>query len=384
MKILIVTPFLPYPRAPHAGGVSVYESIKRLSGDHDVYLLSRVEPSELSYVEDIRPLCKEIKLEIFKTPPSRAPLPIILSYIRLGMTANRLMKKDKFDLVQAEYIETGIALRSKGVPSIIVAHDVISKPAGRRLNSSVGLKERFVSLLVYKFTKTIERFISKKFDMVFVMSEIDRAFLLSLDKEIKAEVYPNLLRLEFRESECREREAGSLLFAGAMHRDVNVDAVLYFYREILPLIRQKSPGIKFYVVGNNPPDNLIRLAGRDENLIVTGFVEDMGDYYSKAAVFVSPLLVGGGIIVKNLQAMAFGLPVVTSSIGNEGIEATQGKDIFVADAPADFADKVLLLLNDADLRKNMGNNGREYAKKRFDDTVLMSRRIKVYKELCGR
>ncbi|MDO8445572.1 MAG: glycosyltransferase family 4 protein [Deltaproteobacteria bacterium] len=364
--------------------MSVFESIKALSKSHEIYLLSRVEPSELSYVEDIRPFCKEVNLYLFKTPASRAFIPIICSYIMLGLKANRLMKKNDFDMVQVEFIETGIAVRRPRIPSVIVAHDVISKPAKRRLDASRGLIEKVFNLLKFKSIQWCERFISRKFDRVFVMSEVDKQLLLSLDKTINAEVLPNLLNLNFGVDDRIEREPKALLFAGAMHRDVNVDAVLYFYEKILPRIREKTPEVKFYIVGNNPPDILRKLAEKDENLIITGFVEDMGYYFSRAAVFVSPLLVGGGIIAKNLQAMAYGLPVVTSSIGNEGIGGASGSDLFVADAPSDFAEKVLLLLNDADLRKKIGLNGKILARKNFSDIVLIERRIKVYEELCGR
>lgn len=384
LKILIITPFLPYHNVPHAGGMSVFESIKTLSKNHEIYLFSRIEPSELSYVDDIRQFCKEVKLYKFKTPVSRTSVPIICSYINFGLKANRLIKNGKFDLVQVEFTHTGIVFKEPGIPSVLVLHDVISKPAKRRLDASRGLIEKVIHFLKFKSIQWCERFISRKFDKVFVMSEVDKQLLLSLDKSINAEVLPNLLNLNFGADDSIEREPRALLFAGAMHRDVNIEAVLYFYEKILPRIREQAPEVKFYIVGNNPPDILRKLAEKDENLIITGFVEDMGYYFSRATVFVSPLLVGGGIIAKNLQAMAYGLPVVTSSIGNEGIGGVSGIDLFVADGPSDFAEKVLLLLNNAELRREIGHNGKSLAKNSFNDTVIMARRIKVYEELCSR
>jgi len=380
-----VTPFLPYPGVPHAGGMLVFESVKRLSERHEVCLLSRVEPFEEKHIEDIRPFCKELYLYTFKTPPSRNPFSIIFSYIILGLKANRLLKEKGFDLVQAEFTETGFAMRRPRIPSVLVAHDVISKPAKRRLDASKGLREKFFNSLKFRAIRLVESFISRKFDRVLVMSGIDRDILVSLDRSIRAEVSPHPLQLDFESDiESAGRETGTLLFAGAMHRDVNIEAVLHFCGRILPLIREKCPDVKLYIAGNNPPEAVRRLAESDRNIVVTGFVNDLRGYFLKSTVFVSPLLTGGGIIVKNLQAMSCGLPVVTTSIGNEGIEAVSGRDLFVADAPEDFADKVLMLLRDPGLRREISLNGRGFARERFSDDRLFEGRIKLYEQLLGR
>lgn len=381
MKILVVTPFLPYKNAPHAGGVSVFESVRRLSRDHEVYLLSRLKPSEIQYIEDVKRYCKELYLYPFKTPSSRNPIPIILSYIILGLKANRLIKGGSFDMVQVEYTEAGFAFRRPKKPSILVAHDVITKPAMRMYEASKGSLQKAINFLKWRAVQWVERFISRKFDMVFTMSSVDRDILLSLDNTLHVEVSPNLFCLDFKDEVEVDREQASLLFIGAMQRDVNVNAVLYFYQDVLPIIRRELPGVKFYVVGSNPPESLLKLAKDDPSLIVTGFVKDIREYFFKTMVFVSPLLVGGGIIVKNLQAMSYGLPVVTTSIGNEGIEAAPGRDIFVADGAEEFADRVLELLKDQKLRKRIGDSGRAFAQGRFSDDYLMEKRVGFYSDL---
>lgn len=383
MKILIVTPFLPYSGVPHAGGVAVYENLKLLSQGHEVYLLARLEPSEIQHIDDVKNLCKEVHLYPFKTPANKNPITIIASYITLGLKANRLMKKKSFDLVQVEFTETGFAMRRPRISSVLVAHDVISKPARRRLEASKGFLQKVINLFKLKAARWVERFISRKFDMILTMSTVDRDILMSLDSTLMVEVSTNLHGLDFGSQIAVEREPLSILFVGAMQRDLNVDAVFYFYQKVFPIIRREMPGVKFYVAGSNPPEVLLKMAEDDPSLIVTGFVKDIREYFFKATVFVSPMLVGGGIIVKNLQAMSCGLPVVTTSIGNEGIEAVQGRDIFVADEPDDFAEKVLMLLKDPELRRKIGFNGRSFARDRFSDDRLFERRIKIYEELCG-
>lgn len=381
MKILIVTPFLPYKNAPHAGGILVYESIKMLSKDHEVCLLSRLEPSENQYLDDAKQYCKEVHIYQFKTPSSRNPIPIVLSYIILGLKANRLIKDGSFNMVQIEYTEAGLAFKRPTIPSFLVAHDVIVKPAMRRYEASSSFLQKVVNSFKLTAVRWVERFISRKFDAVFTMSRVDRDALLSLDDALHVEVSPNLIGLEFNDEVVVYREPASLLFVGAMQRDLNVDAALYFYQKVFPIIRREIPGVKFYVVGGNPPEMLRKLADDDPNMIVTGFVEDLRKYLYSATVFVSPILIGGGIIVKNLQAMSCAIPVVTTSIGNEGIMAVPGRDLFVADEPGEFAVRVLELLKDSKLQKRVGESGRAFAQKEFSDNNLFARRMAIYNQV---
>lgn len=379
--MLIVTPFLPYHNAPHAGGILVYESIKALSKIFYVSLLARIEPSQVRYVEELKPFCDDIYLYHFETPTNRNPLPIIFSYIKLGLKANNLIKKSYFDIVQVEYTETGLTIKKPHVPTVLVAHDVITKPAEREYKRSKGLFKKIFFYLIFRAILFVEKYISKKFDMVFVMSEGDREKLLSLDPSINVAVSPSPIGLKFEEKIDIQREPCSLLFVGAMNRKVNLQAVEYFYREILPIVREKYPDVKFYVIGNNPPRLLKKLSEKDPNLIVTGFVKNLENYFLKATVFVSPILVGGGIIVKNIQAMAYKLPVVTTSIGNEGIEAVPGRDLFVADTDETFAEKIIKLIDDPELCKNIGLCGRRYVEDHFNDKILFDKRLSLYKNL---
>lgn len=382
MKILVVSPFLPYPNVPHTGGKMVFETMKTLSTDHEVHILARVEPQEILHAEKLKPYCTEMYLYTFKTSKNRNPILIAFSYVVLGLKANCLVRKNSYDLVQIEFTETGIAFRKPSIPCVLIAHDVITKPAKRRFAAEKRPLQRTLTFLKFKTTEFIEKYISKKFDMVFTMSEYDRELLGSIDKAIKAEVSPDLIGLDFDVAiDDGRKEPCSLLFLGAMQRDVNVQAVLYFYENILPFIKKDFPDVKFYVVGNSPPSVLQKLAEMDPNLIVTGFVEDMREYFMRTTVFISPLLIGGGIIVKNLQAMSCGLPVVTTSIGNEGIAAVSGRDLFVADRAEEFADRVLELLKDPKLRKRIGDSGREFAQSRFSDDYLMEKRVGFYSDL---
>ena len=384
LKVLVVTPFLPYANAPHAGGVSVYKSIEALAKDNDVVLLSRVDPTELDYAGDLRRYCKQVHLYHFRY--GRGIISKVLSYIILGLKANRLIREGSFDMVQVEFTETAIAFKRPSVPSVLVAHDVITKPALRRLEAAAasgGIVEKVVNTLRYKALAALERHVSKKFDRVFTMSEADKEFLVRMDPGIRAVTSTNLLGLRFHSDDEEggvEREGLFILFAGAMNRGVNVEAALYFYEEVFPLVKKDLPEARFFVVGSGPPERLLRAAEADPALVVTGYVDDLDEYFKRATVFVSPILVGGGIIVKNIQAMALGTPLVTTSRGNEAIGAEHGRELFVADDPEAMASCVLRLLKDPALRAGMAGKAMSLARG-FSDELLFDKRLALYREL---
>ena len=369
MKALIITPFFPYAEVHHAGGKCVYETIKGLSRRHDIYLFSRIEPHELRFVNEMEAFCKDIKLYTFKTPHKSNPLKtlfVIASYLVLAIKANGIARKGSFDIVQIEHTETGLFIKKvKDALMILDAHDAISKPAERKYLASRRGTQRFISWLKWQIIRKVEVYIARKFDIIFTKSRIDKDILLKLAPNLKINISPHPAEI-CKNSFNIMREEGIILFVGAMHRDVNQDAVIYFYKNVLPLVRKDMPDIKFYVVGNSPPENIKDLAVKDKNVIVTGYVKSLTPYYHKTTLFVSPILIGGGIIAKNIEAMAHGLPVVTTSIGNEGIEAVPGQDLFIADTPDEFSKKVTLLLKDKDLRTKIGEAGKRFVMEQFN------------------
>ncbi len=148
-----------------------------------------------------------------------------------------------------------------------------------------------------------------------------------------------------------------LFLASFKYRKTNVDAALYFYHSVLPLVRKNIPDAQFIIAGYGPPDELLSLQNQDPSVVVPGFVDDADEYYKRASVFVAPILVGGGIIVKILDAMAAGTPVVSTTYGNEGIRAEPGRDILIADDPEGFASQVIRVLHDRSFAEELGNSG---------------------------
>ena len=160
----------------------------------------------------------------------------------------------------------------------------------------------------------------------------------------------------------------SLIFIGNMGYRPNEDAILYFCKEILPIVRQRLPDVELWIVGTNPPPSVQALAG--PGVHVTGRVPDVREFYERCTVSIVPLRSGSGTRLKILEAMALGRPVVSTSIGCEGLEVVDRRHLMVADAPAGFAQRTIELLENEETRSLMVDDARELAVKRYDWDVI--------------
>jgi glycosyltransferase involved in cell wall biosynthesis len=214
----------------------------------------------------------------------------------------------------------------------------------------------------------LQRRVCRKFDRILTLSEHDRATLLARDPRLSVGVLPLPIGIDAVQAAAVTRDDAELLFVGAMHRDANVDAVRHFYRDVLPRVRADVPGVTLTIAGAEPAEDVRRLEG-ESGVRVTGFVDSLEPYYGRAAVFVAPLRIAGGTPGKTIDAMAAGCPVVTTTLGNDGLGATPGVHLLVADTPADFARAVVRLLGDAALRRRLGDAARRFAAERFGPEV---------------
>ncbi|HXV21050.1 MAG TPA: glycosyltransferase family 4 protein [Desulfuromonadales bacterium] len=375
MKILFVSLFLPQQKSRHAGGRYVYEILRNLAQRHEIHLATRLEESELPLLDSLRPLCATIHPFTYPGVTQRGVLEslrLVGNYLGFSRFADRLIRSGEFDVVQVEWVETALLICRGKTPMVLDAHDVITKPAERRMQQARGAA-RLPAGLRYLLTRAAERRIMRRFAAIFTVSEFDRHYLLRMAPELAARVktVPIPAGMDISGQHHATKPNTILFLAAYRHRQVNVDAALWFYREVLPLVRRKIPEARFIIAGNGPPEELTMLAAADPKVEVPGFVDDIDRCYKEAAVFVAPILTGGGIIVKILDALAAARPVVATSIGNEGIAAQPGRDLLVADDPATFAAHVVKLLQEPEYARTLGANGAEFVKQNYGiDSVI--------------
>lgn len=383
MRILFVSLFLPQEKSYHAGGRYVFELIRHLSSHHDVYLATRLEKSEVSSLSDLRPFCKAIYPYTYKTREKRGAgdvIGLILNYIGFSRFAQKLVQEGDFDVVQVEWTETGLMMKRTKTPMVLDAHDVVTKPAERTMRKAQSFAKLY-RFLLYLFIKSLEVRIARKFDMVLALSDYDRNYLEGLHPGLRIRIVPIPAGLDITSKQF-EKENNTILFvASYKYRKVNVEAALFFCRSVFPLVRKAVPAAKFIAAGYGPPEELVAIGQKDGNVEVPGFVEDIDQCYKRASVFVAPILLGGGIIVKILDAMAAGVPVVTTSYGNEGIGATAGRDLLIGDDPETFAAAVVRLLKDPAFADEIGKNGCSFVQKNYSREAVMGKIEAVYEEL---
>lgn len=385
MKILFISLFLPQEKSRHAGGRYVFEILKNLSRRHAITLVTRVEEAELPLIESLRSYCGEIFPYVYRTAPSRRDLfydiEIIRNYLGFSRYADRLVSREDFDLVQVEWVESALLMRRGKAPMVLDAHDVITKPAERAMRQAEGAG-KVLAALKYLLVRTAERRIAKRSDRVLTRSDFDRDYLLALQPGLKVKTVPHPAGLDITDRTFERRRGDILFLASYKHRKVNVDAALYFYERVFPKVRKDVPEARFVIAGYGPPAELTSLPGKDPQVLVTGFVDDIDRCYKQAEVFVAPILAGGGIIVKILDAMAAGTPVVTTSYGNEGIGAVPERDLLVADDPERFAAAVLTLLRNPGTAKRIAENGKTFVQHNFSLESVMNKLEGTYREIA--
>ena len=162
-----------------------------------------------------------------------------------------------------------------------------------------------------------------------------------------------------------EREG--LLFIGGFRHPPNTDAVLWYGKEILPLLRQRLPGVKTYIVGIDPPAAITALAAAD--MVITGHVPDLTPYLDSCRLSISPLRYGAGVKGKVSHAMSHGLPVVATTASIEGMHLTPGTDVLVANDPEAFVGAIVRAYHDEELWTALSEGGRENTRRHFSRDV---------------
>jgi len=216
-------------------------------------------------------------------------------------------------------------------------------------------------------------------DAVAAVSEADASALNELVAGLEPMVIPNGVDLEHYSAKVRslELKRPALVFTGKMDFRPNVDAMLWFADEVLPLLATQGIKPHLYIVGQKPHERLSRLAGVPK-IIVTGWVEDTRPYIAESDVYVVPLRMGGGTRLKVLEAMAMGKAIVSTSLGCEGFPVTSGSELLIEDSPASFAQAVSELLDDEARRTALGNRALRFVQDHYGWDAIVPRFEELY------
>jgi len=201
-----------------------------------------------------------------------------------------------------------------------------------------------------------------------VCSEREREVLLARVPEARVEVVGNGVDCDFFAEASPQAERRDVLFMGRMDYHANIDAALYFVSNAWPMVRQRRPELRLVIVGAQPPQEILAL--REQGITVTGTVDDVRPFYRSALVSVVPLRVGGGTRLKVLEAMAAGTPVISTTLGAEGLAIMSGKDLLIADTPEDMTDAIASLQAESPLWHQLAEHGRRLVREKYDWSVV--------------
>ncbi len=289
-----------------------------------------------------------------------------------------------FDVIQIEqshmapYIE--FVADGDNTARLITLYDAGATQHERILKVQSKLQSRFWTWLDWFFLRHWEpTYIARHFDKCIVVSPVDEGLLHQSNPVMNLAVIPNGVNTAQYGPLPERHGSKEILFVGKMNYAPNVDGVLFFYREIFPLIRNQVPQARLLIVGAEPVPEVQSLAS-DPAVEVTGYVEDTVPYYQRACLSVVSLRAGSGTRLKILESMALGRPVVSTTLGCEGLAVTHRENILVADTQGDFAAQTIRLLNDERLRRRLVVNGRRLVETSYDWEIIGQQLLKVYSE----
>jgi len=267
-----------------------------------------------------------------------------------------LESKNSFDLLVCDFLAPAANVpQTLNTPAVLFQHNVEAMIWKRHYEVQTNPIKKAYLYGQWQKMRSFEKEMCGRFDCVIAVSADDRD---QMKREYGAgSVFdvPTGVDVEFfRPSGAIEASKHGIVFTGSMDWLPNEDAIRYFMREIMPLIKRKVPEATLTVVGRNPPSSLVDLSKEDPSLVITGRVDDVRPYIERAATYVVPLRIGGGTRLKIFEAMAMEKPVVSTTIGAEGLPLTDGVELLLADEPNTFADAVIRLFSDSPYATELG------------------------------
>ncbi len=247
--------------------------------------------------------------------------------------------------------------------------------------ADAGLAVQVVSARKARRTMRRELGVYRRADLVLTVTECDRAQILLTLPKARVSIVPNIHQVREDVPGFDERRRNSLLFVGGFAHPPNGDAVLFFCRDILPMVKRALGQVEVTIVGDRPPPEIRDLAG--DGVVIAGWVPEMTPYLDSHCVAIAPLRFGAGMKGKVGQALAGGLPVVTTRVGAEGMDLEDGKAVLIADSPTAFAEAVARLCTDGELHRDLSQAGRSQVRHRWDAAAVEARLIGALESIRG-
>ncbi len=312
---------------------------------------------------------------------------VIEKYQTAGMWAavESLVKAGQFDCVHADYLMMApYAIRVHehyGIPIMLRQHDFETTMLERFAQSEKNKILRIFIRTEYMRMKRYEPVICSRFDLCTMITRKDEERLHALGGTVRSVTIPAGVEIPALAPEAAP-DSMTIFFLSSLSWKPNIDGFMWFYTHVLPIVVRQMPDVRVLVAGKGKAPELDAL--HDPRVEIAGYVDDVAPCYAKTAVCIVPLFTGSGMRIKILEMMAYGKPVVATSIGAEGIHVADGENIFIADDPAVFAEKVVALLKSAGLRRTIGAAARKTVQSEYSWESVAEKFEQAYYPIVNR
>lgn len=393
MKILMLVPFLPIDQMS-GGQTRWYHMIKRLSKKHSITLMSLIKDDwEKKYIPEIEKYCEKVMVfkrpkspwtlrNLFLTAVSFNPLVVIRN---LSLEERAAIKKElashAYDLIHAETFYVMPHIPRTKTPIILIEPTIEFSVYKHYVDQEVPWIFKPIYMFDVVKLRFWEKYYWKRATRLFAVSEDDKKIMQTEIPGIEVGVVPNGVDLDFFGSKNVDKKyPPRILYHGDYKWMQNVEAVNILVKKIWPEVKKKVKNVKLWVSGRNVPLEIIEYAKKDKDVEVTEAIKDNRDAYKSSTVLVTPIRGPGGTRLKVLEAMASGLPVVSTPVGVAGLGITPGKQALVSSNISEISDMTIKVLKDKDFADRIGEAGKQFVAENFDWGSIVSKLNKIYEE----
>ena len=366
MKLFVLLSRVPYP-LEKGDKLRAYNHIRCLSKYHEIHLFCLNDADLHPEAEEkLLEFCKSVT--IVKLTKGKIYAGLISALFtglpfQSGFFFNKKVKKFLYqkiceirpDHIFCQLIRVAEYVKDLDIPKTLDYQDVFSKGA-KRMSTKASFFMRQILRIEARRVEKYEKFIFNKCDNKIIISIPDRD-AMSHENRKEILVIPNGVDTEYFKPYELKKEY-DIVFTGNMNYSPNINSVEYLVNTILPVLHKKIPVVKILIAGAHPHKRVLRLAS--ENVVVSGWVEDMRECYAQSRIFVAPMQIGTGLQNKLLEAMAMKLPCVTSGLANKALLATEDNEILVGYSPEDYAEKITILLKDSSTYNKIAEGGYKF------------------------
>lgn len=396
MKILMLTPYLPFPLLS-GGQIRTYNLLKNLKDKYEITLFSFIrQDEEKAYIKELEKFCHKVR--VFKRRPAWdvrniltagfSPFPFVMISTYLSQMVSHFIGEElnnyHYDLIHAEPFYMAPNIPKTKIPILLVEQTIEYLVYKKYVDDfKLGLLKPLLYFDVLKL-RLWEEYYWRKATSLVAMSEEDKRIMAKAAAKQNIDIVANGVDIDFfNKAKIQRPKIPTILFVGNFKWLPNKDAAKFLAYKIWPIIKKSLPAAKLWIVGKNPTPEIINL-GKLENVVVESEIKDIREAFGKASILLAPIRNGRGTKYKVLEAMATKLPVITTPLGIEGIAAQQNKEILVARSAQDLAALAIKLLKKPSLGDKLSQSAFTLVKEKYNWQLISNNLDKIYQTLGQR